>query len=114
MFGVTSAAETILDLNSHLIKHPSSTFFVKVQGESMLNSGMHDGDLLIVDKANQAQNDDVVIAVVDGESFVRRLILQDGTVFLKPESYKGKTLRISPDMDFEIWGVVKWVLHKME
>jgi DNA polymerase V len=113
MFGVTSATETTLDLNAHLIQHPSSTFFVKVQGESMSNSGMHHGDLLIIDRAHQAQNDDVVIAVVDGESFVRRLILQDDDIFLKPESYSGKTLRISSNMDFEIWGVVKWVIHKV-
>ena len=65
--------ETPLDLNDHLIEHPAATFFVRVTGESMIDAGIHDGDLLIVDRALEAGRGSVVIAVVFGEMTVKRL-----------------------------------------
>ena len=62
-----------LDLNEHLIKHPSATFFVKVEGNSMINAGIHNGDTLIVDRALEPADKKIVIAVINGEMTVKRI-----------------------------------------
>lgn len=66
-----------LDLNKHLIKHPAATFFVRVSGNSMINAGIYPGDILIVDRSLEAADKKIVIAVVDGELTVKRLIFLD-------------------------------------
>jgi DNA polymerase V len=65
--------ELSLDLNQYLIKHPAATFYVRVKGDSMINAGIHDGDLLIVDKSMEPGNDDVVVCVINGEFTVKTL-----------------------------------------
>ena len=67
--------ENQLDLNKHLIKHPAATFFVKVKGDSMIDAGIHSGDILIIDRSLEATDKKVVIAVVDGELTVKNILL---------------------------------------
>jgi DNA polymerase V len=102
-----------LDLNQHLIKHPAATFFVKVSGSSMINAGIFPGDILIVDRSLEAVDKKIVIAVVDGELTVKRLRLRSGRPFLEPENNQYAPIEITPDMAFEIWGVVTNVIHKV-
>ncbi len=70
--------ETPLDLNELLVKRPAATFFVKVQGESMIGEGIHDGDLLVVDRSLRPASGDVIIACVDGDFTVNTLRLGNG------------------------------------
>src|SRR5262245_6012211 len=90
--GFPSPAEGLidktLDLNEHLISHPAATYFVRVAGESMVEAGIHSGDLLIVDRAVQAQSGHIVIAAVNGELTVKRLRLRQGHYWLEAENLK--------------------------
>ena len=105
--------ENQLDLNRHLIKHPAATFFVKVKGDSMIDAGIHSGDILIVDRSLEANDKKVVIAVVDGELTVKRIRIIDKKVFLLPENSDFSSTEITESMDFKIWGVVTNVIHAL-
>jgi DNA polymerase V len=100
-----------LDLNQHLIQHEAATFFVKVRGDSMIGSGIHSGDLLIVDRAVEPTDHSVVIAVVNGELTVKRLAKQDGKLSLVPDNGNYPPIPITQCTDFEVWGVVTHVIH---
>ncbi len=105
--------EKKLDLNQYLIENPPATFFVRVSGMSMLNAGIHDGDLLVVDRALEAKNQDVVIAVVDGDITVKRLIIQGKKRTLKAENPDFQDIIIDDQADFTLWGVVTNVIHNL-
>jgi DNA polymerase V len=102
-----------LDLNQHLIKHPTATFFVRVAGESMREAGIHSGDVLIVDRALTPTDGSVVIAIVNGELTVKRLSKRHGTLILMPENAQYPPLPITETTAFEIWGVVTYVIHRV-
>jgi len=102
-----------LDLNEHLIAHPASTFFVKVDGFSMQGAGILPDDILIVDRAIEANNNHIVIAIVDGELTVKRLKINGTDYFLMPENDEFQPIQIQEGMDFIIWGVVTFVIHKV-
>ena len=104
--------ESTLDLNKFLIKHPSATFFVRVEGDSMIDAGIHSGDILIVDRAVQAEKQKIVIAAVNGELTVKRIWYDGDRLFLQSGNINFSPIEITPDMDFHIWGVVTYVIHK--
>ena len=101
-----------LDLNEFLIKHPAATFFVRVEGHSMIGSGIHPGDILIVDKALEPYDGSIVIAVVNGEFTVKRFKRERGRCWLIPENPAYAPIEIAGDMQLEVWGVVTYVIHK--
>jgi len=101
-----------LDLNEYLIKHPAATFFVRVEGSSMIGSGIHPGDILIVDKALEPYDGGIVIAVVNGEFTVKRFKRERGRCWLMPENPAYAPIEIAGDMQLEVWGVVTYVIHK--
>ncbi|NOV29242.1 LexA family transcriptional regulator [Methylomonas sp. ZR1] len=105
--------EASIDLNQQYIDHPAATFFVRVQGHSMKDAGIHNGDMLIVDRSLEAKSDSIVIAVVNGELTVKRLVLENQQVWLKPENADYKPLLITEEMDLHIWGVVAHVIHSL-
>jgi len=100
-----------IDLNSYLVTHPAATFFVRASGNSMTGANIHDGDLLIVDRALEAAHDDIVIAVVHGEITVKRLHYLRGEVALVPENDSYKKIFINEHSELHIWGVVTNVIH---
>ena len=100
-----------LDLNEFLVRHPAATFFVRVSGDSMVNAGIHSGDILIVDRAESPVNGSVIIAALNGELTVKRLARGSDGVFLVPENPAYSPMRVGPEMDFEVWGVVVHVIH---
>jgi DNA polymerase V len=102
-----------LDLNRHLIKHPAATFFVRVAGDSMIGAGIHPGDILVVDRALEPQDSNVVIAVIDGELTVKRISQRQGKLFLVPDNQAYEPLEILEEMEFEVWGVVTSVIHNL-
>jgi DNA polymerase V len=105
--------EASIDLNLHYIKHPAATFFVKVQGDSMLNAGIHNGDTLIVDRSLEAQSGSIVVAVVNGDLTVKRLRLEGDEVWLLPENEKYAPISIKEGVELHIWGVVAHVIHSL-
>lgn len=102
-----------LDLNEHLIKHKAATFFVRVSGDSMQGAGIHDGDLLIVDRAIEPKDKSVVVAVVNGEFTVKRIKKEKGRVWLMPENEKFQPMEMVEGSHLEVWGVVTNVIHKL-
>ena len=105
--------ENSLDLNKHLIKHPAATFFVRVKGDSMIDAGIHSGDILIIDRSLDATDKKVVIAVIDGEFTVKRVRIIDKKIYLLPENSDFSSTEIIESMDFTIWGVVTNVIHAL-
>ncbi len=103
-----------LDLNEYLIINPSATFFVRVRGESMIDAGIHNGDLLIVDRALSPKDGSIVIAVIDGELLVKRMSFKKNKVFLILENREYMPVEIKPEMNFEVWGVVTTVIHSVK
>lgn len=102
-----------LDLHEHLIHNEAATFFLRAQGDSMIGAGIHDGDLLIVDRSAEASHDRVVIAALDGELTVKRLIRRRGKVYLMPENPDYPEIDITEREYIHIWGVVTYVIHKL-
>lgn len=102
--------ETV-DLHQHLVPHPSSTFCLRVQGDSMIKAAIHEGDLLIVDRSLEARCGKIVIASVDGHLTVKRLQKLDGRTVLMPENDNYAPIEITEDQHVVILGVVTNVLH---
>ena len=102
-----------LDLNKELIKNPSSTFFAKVSGESMIEDGVDDGDLLIVDKSVMPHDGSLAVCYIDGEFTLKRVRIEKDAITLVPANSKYKPMKISKENDFQIWGVVKYLIKKM-
>lgn len=105
--------EATIDLNQHYIKHPAATFLVKVQGDSMVDAGIHNSDTLIVDRSLEAQSGSIVVAVVNGDLTVKRLWLEGDHVWLMPENAKYPPIAIREGMDLHIWGVVAHVIRSL-
>lgn len=102
-----------LDLNDHIVKHPAATFYVRASGESMQGAGIHDGDLLVVDRALDPRPGRVVVAAVDGELTVKRLVREAGRLLLAPENTAYPPLDITGRENVEVWGVVTHVIHAL-
>lgn len=104
--------EAHLDLNNHLIKHPSATFFVIASGESMTEAGIHTGDLLIVDRSIEPTHGKIVIAALDGELTVKRLWRENHTLRLLPAHQDYPPIEITDEKHLVIWGVVTHIIHE--
>lgn len=102
-----------IDLNEHLIKNPATTFFVRVSGDSMIDAGIHPGDLLVVDRSLTPASGKIVIAAVNSELTVKRLFKQRQKLFLMPENPNYPAIEITEEIAFLIWGVVTSVIHSV-
>ncbi|NVK21970.1 MAG: translesion error-prone DNA polymerase V autoproteolytic subunit [Kangiellaceae bacterium] len=98
--------EERLSLDQLLIKHPATTFFAKVDGDSMINAGIYQNDILVVDRSLHAKDKDIVVALVDNEFTVKRLRQRAGKVWLQAENSAYKDIIISGESELIIWGVV--------
>lgn len=103
-----------LSLDEHLIQHKEATFFVRAKGNSMVGAGIFDGDLLVVDKSLTPSSGDIVIAVVDGDLTVKRLIKRGGTITLKPENHRFKEIEFMDGQELQVWGVVTSTVKKFK
>ncbi len=108
--GFPSPAEGYLqrpiDLNELLVRNPPSTFMFRVEGESMIGAHIHDGDLVIVDRAPEACDKDIVLAVIDGEFTVKRYRTVRGRVWLQPENKDFPCIELCEEREGTVWGVV--------
>jgi len=104
--------EQSIDLNKTLITDKESTFFGRVKGDSMVDANIHEGDVLIIDRAKEAKNNTIALCMLNGEFTVKRIIKRNGSLTLYPANSKYQPIPITPDMDFAVWGVVTYVIHK--
>lgn len=102
-----------IDLNKHLIKNPSTTFYGRVRGDSMINAGMHDGDLLIIDKSLEPKDGKIAVCFVDGEFTVKRIKIEKDIVWLVAENENYKPIKVTQENDFVIWGIVTNVIKSL-
>jgi DNA polymerase V len=102
-----------IDLNEQLIRNKPATFFMRVSGSSMINAGIYDGDIVIVDRSLKPQNGKIVIAVIDGEMLIRRYEKTMNSLRLIPETSKLSPIEVSEFCDFKIWGVVSCVIRNV-
>ena len=103
--------EENIDLNEHLISNPFSTFFLRVKGDSMINAGIKDKDLIIVDKSLTARPGNIIIAMIDGEFTIKRLSIKNNELYLKSENHNYPDFRFKNHIDVQIWGVVIYSIH---
>tara|TARA_A100001011_G_scaffold400610_1_gene516799 strand:+ start:11678 stop:12127 length:450 start_codon:yes stop_codon:yes gene_type:complete len=115
--GFPSPADDYLDmdlnLHKYLVKNPVATFFIIAKGVSMEKAGINDKDLLVVDKSLNPKNNDIVVAIVNGEFTVKKYIIKDQRICLRAESKTENypDINITDEMEFEIWGVVTHTIH---
>ena len=105
--------EENIDLNEYLIVNPFSTFFLRVKGHSMINSGIKDQDLIIVDKSIIPKPGNIVIAMIDGEFTVKRLAKKNDRLYLKAENSNYPDCNLYNHNDVQIWGVVIYSIHSL-
>lgn len=102
--------ETTIDLNKEYIRRPSATYFSRVSGNSMINAGITDGDLLIIDKSISPIDKCIVVCFLDGEFTLKRLLIRENQCILMPENTDYEPIIVSPENNFIIWGVVvHWI-----
>lgn len=102
-----------LSLDEHLIEHREATFFVRVQGHSMTGFGIHDGDLLVVDRALEPADRSVVVAVVDGQFTVKQLCRIPDGILLRAGGAGHGDILVAGDQELAVWGVVRWSIHRV-
>ncbi len=105
--------EIRISLDRELINNEESTFYARVSGDSMENAGLSDGDLLVIDRSINAENNKVAICLLDGEFTVKRIIKKKDKLYLKPENKKYKKIEINNENELIIWGVVTYVIKKL-
>mgnify|MGYP001296311661 CR=1 FL=1 len=103
-----------LDLNDYLVKHPSATFYIYAKGNSMVDAGIYDGDIMVVDRSLDPQSRDVIIAIINGEFTVKHILKKNGSIYLKPANKEYYPILVTEDMEFEIWGVVTHTIHSFK
>ena len=107
-------AERGIDLNEQLIKNKPATFFLRVNSNAMIDAGIHQGDIVIVDRSIEPKNGSVIIAVLNGELLIRRLqVLASKKKLLVPDSKKISSIEINEASGFGVWGVVTYVIHNV-
>jgi DNA polymerase V len=100
-----------LDLNDLLVQHPAATFFVRAQGESMRDVGIHHNDILVVDRSLEPVSGKIVVCAINGELTVKRLVYEPGRWMLKAENPTYPNIPLNDDLELVIWGVVTNVIH---
>ncbi|TCD47161.1 translesion error-prone DNA polymerase V autoproteolytic subunit [Chlorobium sp. N1] len=104
--------ELTLDLNRALVRHPDATFYARVKGSSMIDAGISEGDILVIDRSLEPKDGDIALCFLDGEFTVKRIARRDGALFLMPENSAFSPIRISEESDFQVWGIVTYVIHR--
>ena len=105
-------AERGIDLNEQLIKNKPATFFFRMNGDAMVNAGIFNGDVLIVDRSLKAASGKIVVANLNGEMLIRRLEKTFNKIRLVPETNKLSAIDVDLNScEFAIWGVVTYAIH---
>ena len=114
--GFPSPADDYLDmdlnLHDYLVQHPAATFCVRAVGDSMVDAGIHSSDVMVVDRALKPKNNDIVLAVINGEFTVKRIKKNENELYLMPANENYRPVKITQEMNFQVWGVVTFIIHK--
>lgn len=102
-----------IDLNRELIKNPSSTFYARVKGDSMKDAGIHDGDLIIIDKSLEPANGKIAVCFIDGEFTVKRIKIDSDCCWLVPANDDFNPIRVTEENEFMVWGIVIHVIRSL-
>lgn len=102
--------ETVIDLNKELVKNPLATFYVRADGNSMIDAGIHDKDVLVVDRSLEPQNNKIAICCIDGEFTVKRIKLEKDCLYLMPENKDYTPIKVTEENQLIIWGIVTYVI----
>ncbi len=102
-----------IDLNRELVRHPAATFYGRVVGDSMIDAGVEEGDILVIDKALEAKDGDMAVCFVDGEFTLKYLKFHDEGLTLVPANEKYPSIEIREGSDFKMWGVVTYIIKKI-
>ena len=105
--------ESSLDLHKLAVRNPPATFFLRVMGDSMIGCGIHNGDLLVVDRSRTPASGKVVVAIVDGELTIKRLVKRKDRLFLCPDNPSYPEIDITDREETSVWGVATYVLHQL-
>jgi len=101
-----------LDLNKALVPHPNATFYGRVKGYSMVEAGIEEGDILVIDKSLDPKEGDVAVCFLDGEFTVKRIGKLEGNLCLLPANEAFEPIPVTEENDFLVWGIVTYVIHK--
>lgn len=104
--------EHTIDLNREIVKHPASTFYGRVEGDSMKDEGIEDGDILVIDKSLEVMDNDLAVCFVNGEFTVKRVKLEKDYVLLVPSNPDYPVIKVTKDDEFTIWGIVTYTVKK--
>lgn len=104
--------EQAIDLNKELIKHPASTFYGRVVGDSMRDEGIEEGNILIIDKSLELLDDDLAVCFIDGEFTVKRVQLEPDVAWLVPSNPNYPLIKVTKENEFIVWGIVTYTIKK--
>jgi DNA polymerase V len=105
--------ETNIDLNKELSENQLATFYIKVKGNSMIDAGINDKDVLVVDRSLEPQNNKIAICFIDGEFTVKRILVEKECLYLMPENPNYSPIKITEENELIIWGIVTYVIKKV-
>lgn len=105
--------EIAIDLNKALSENPLATFYIKVDGNSMIDAGINDKDVLVVDRSLEPQNNKIAVCFIDGEFTVKRIQLKKNELWLMPENPKYNPIKINEENQLIVWGIVTYVIKKV-
>jgi DNA polymerase V len=103
-------SETSIDLNKELSANPLATFYIKVKGNSMIEAGINDKDVLVVDRSLEPQNNKIAICFIDGEFTVKRIQKEKDCLYLMPENPSYNPIKVTEENELIIWGIVTYVI----
>lgn len=101
-----------IDLNRELIRHPASTFYGRVSGDSMIGDGIEPGDILVIDRSIEPSDGNLAVCSLDGDFTLKRIALSDGNVRLIPSNEAFDPILVTQDSQFEVWGVVTYTIKQ--
>ena len=102
-----------VDLNHELINNPAATFCARVIGDSMIDSGINEGDMLIIDRSIEPSDGDIAVCFIDGDFTVKRILIKNDEISLVPANRKYPVIRVPKESNFVIWGVVSHIIKKL-
>ena len=105
--------EIRISLDKELVKNQESTFYARVCGDSMFGAGIDDGDLLVIDKSLSPGNGKIAVCFIDGDFTVKRIVKENGKLYLKAENKKYKPIELREENELIIWGIVEYVIKKV-
>ena len=105
--------EVRISLDKELVKNTESTFYARVSGDSMENAGLSDGDLIVIDRSINPENNKIAVCFIGGEFTVKRIVKENGKLYLKPENNRYKKIEVEETDKLIVWGIVTYVIKSI-